>query len=244
MSLIVTAHLVRSHAGFVYPSSYGHDRYRLESPDEARYWEQLPSDNWEPYPGLPEGVGILSVSTVLQIPRLRSASLVLRAFTTADAALVVEAGADPMIPLITTVPAAPADAAAVLAFIERQHDRARSGQGYSFVIADAVNDDGLGQIELWPHAHGRASIGYWIAASARRRGFATEALRMVSQWGLTLPRLHRLELYVEPWNEGSWRAAERVGYTREGLLRSWESVGGERRDMYMYSLLPTDPAAE
>lgn len=52
-----------------------------------------------------------------------------------------------------------------------------------------------------------------------------------------------MELYVEPWNEGSWRAAERIGYAREGLLRSWQRVGDERRDMYMYSLLPEDLAA-
>ena len=66
---------------------------------------------------------------------------------------------------------------------------------------------------------------------------------MVSAWGLSLPEIHRLELYVEPSNEGSWRAAERAGYVREGLLRSWQPVGGHRRDMYMYSRLFTDPAA-
>jgi [ribosomal protein S5]-alanine N-acetyltransferase len=60
---------------------------------------------------------------------------------------------------------------------------------------------------------------------------------------LSLAGLHRIELYVEPWNEGSWRAAERAGYVREGLLRSWQQVGSERRDLYMYSLLPEDLAA-
>ncbi len=48
---------------------------------------------------------------------------------------------------------------------------------------------------------------------------------------------HGLELYVEPWNEGSWRAAESAGFTREGLLTHWQKVGDERRDMYMYVLL-------
>lgn len=179
------------------------------------------------------------MSTTLELPRLHGAPLLLRAFTSADASLVAEAGADPLIPLITTVPKAPVDPAAVQDFIDRQHERARSGQGYSFVIANAETDVGLGQIGLWPHGHGRASVGYWVAASARRRGVAQHALQVVSTWGLTLPRLHRLELYVEPWNEGSWRAAERAGYAREGLLRSWKSVGGQRRDMYMYSRLPT-----
>jgi RimJ/RimL family protein N-acetyltransferase len=108
-------------------------------------------------------------------------------------------------------------------------------------IADATSDVGLGQIGLWPLGHGRASVGYWVAASARRHRVARRALRMVSEWGLALPGLHRLELYVEPWNEGSWRAAERAGYIRDGLLRSWEPVAEQRRDMYMYSRLPTDP---
>ena len=55
------------------------------------------------------------------------------------------------------------------------------------------------------------------------------------------PGIERLELYVEPWNEGSWRAAEHVGFQREGLMRRWETVGDQRRDMFMYSLLPSDP---
>lgn len=181
------------------------------------------------------------MSNELQLPHLRDAPLVLRAFAAADAALVMEAGADPLIPLITTVPKGPVEPAAAQAFIERQHRRARTGQGYSFVIADAETDRGLGQIGLWPIGHGRASVGYWVAPAARRRGVAQHALQIVSTWGLSLPDMHRLELYVEPWNEGSWRAAERAGYLREGLLRNWQPVGGQRRDMFMYSRLPADP---
>ncbi|HXL16435.1 MAG TPA: GNAT family protein, partial [Streptosporangiaceae bacterium] len=75
------------------------------------------------------------------------------------------------------------------------------------------------------------------------RHYATAALEAISRWGLSLQGIHRIELYVEPWNEGSWRAAERVGNVREGLLRSWQQVGTERRDMYMYSLLPDDLTA-
>jgi len=149
---------------------------------------------------------------------------------------VVEASGDPLIPAITTVPVSP-DPDSVHAYIERQHQRARTGQGYSFAIADAATDRGLGQIGLWPLRDGRASIGYWVAPSARRRGIASSALVVISAWGLLLPGLARLELYVEPWNEGSWRAAEKAGYQREGLLRSWQQVGDQRRDMYMYSLL-------
>jgi RimJ/RimL family protein N-acetyltransferase len=54
-------------------------------------------------------------------------------------------------------------------------------------------------------------------------------------------RIARLELYVEPWNTASIRTAESAGFQREGLLRSWQEVGGIRKDMYMYSRLATDP---
>lgn len=65
----------------------------------------------------------------------------------------------------------------------------------------------------------------------------------LSTWALSRPGLVRLELYVEPWNEGSWRAAEAADYRREGLLRSWQVVGDERRDMYVYARLVDDGVA-
>jgi [ribosomal protein S5]-alanine N-acetyltransferase len=178
------------------------------------------------------------VPSPASFPRLEAPPLVLRAFSEDDAALIQDVSHDPLIPLISTVPTTP-DVDEALAFIARQRSRFTSNIGYSFAIADADTDTALGQIGLWLHdqRHGRASIGYWVAGRMRGKGIAGHALRMVSAWGVELPGIDRLELYAEPWNEGSWRAAERAGYQREGLLRSWKRVGDERRDMYMYSLL-------
>jgi ribosomal-protein-alanine N-acetyltransferase len=176
-----------------------------------------------------------------QMPVLTRRPVVLRAFRDEDVGLVQSVGGDPLIPLITTVPAS-GDEGDARAYIERQHERLTSGAGYSFAIADAVTGQAVGQTGLWLRNfdEGRASTGCWIAARFRQRGYASAALDAISRWGLSLDGIHRVELYVEPWNEGSWRAAERVGYVREGLLRSWQRVGDERRDMYMYSLLPQD----
>ena len=176
-----------------------------------------------------------------RMPVLSRPPVVLRAFRDSDAALVQSAAADPLIPLVTSVPVTGGRADA-LAFIGRQHQRLSAGQGYSFVITEAASGTAVGQAGLWLRDAdlGRASVGYWIAAPHRRRGYTTAALDAISRWGLTLDGIDRLELYVEPWNEGSWRAAERAGYHREGLLRRWQYVGTERRDMYMYSLLPQD----
>ena len=171
-------------------------------------------------------------------PSLASKLVVLRPFEVEDVQVVQEASKDPYIPLITSVPTSD-DPDEAQRYIERQRSRVAEGVGYSFAIADAETNQAGGQIGLWPRdlVHGRASIGYWVASSQRRTGSATAALRTISEWGLQLSDLHRLELYVEPWNEGSWRAAERVGYQREGLLRDWQVVGDRWRDMFMYSLV-------
>jgi [ribosomal protein S5]-alanine N-acetyltransferase len=53
----------------------------------------------------------------------------------------------------------------------------------------------------------------------------------------TIPALHRVELYIEPWNAGSVKTAERARFEREGLLRSHQEIGGRRRDMLLYAAI-------
>ncbi|QYG11914.1 GNAT family N-acetyltransferase [Microbacterium sp. PAMC22086] len=176
-------------------------------------------------------------SNPLSLPTLSGEKVTLRAWRRADTAVIAEASQDPLIPQLTSVPTT-SDEKEALAFIDRQHARLRDRAGYAFAIADH-DDNAVGHIGLYfiPGAYGRASAGYWIASSRRRRGFAKDALTALTSWAVTLEELDRVELYVEPWNEGSWRVAEQAGYEREGLLRDWKRVGGQPRDMYMYSWL-------
>lgn len=185
------------------------------------------------------------MSLPLEVPELRADPFRLRAWQIKDLALVREGGTDPYIPKITTVPTHYTDEEGRL-FLQRQWERAATGAGYSFVIAEAEGDRGIGAIGLWLRSIdlGRASVGFWVAPSARGRHAARHALCALRDWAFTTHHIPRLELYVEPWNIPSIRAAEAAGYQREGLLRSWETVGGERRDMVMFSVLEEDIIAE
>ncbi|WP_425309576.1 GNAT family protein [Ammonicoccus fulvus] len=172
------------------------------------------------------------------MPKLIGSRVTRREFRAADASFVQSVSEDPLIPLITTVPAS-GTVEHALAYIARQHDRLRTGAGYSFAIVENHSAQPVGQIGLWLSGikEGRASTGYWISPRFRRRGLVGAALQVLSDWALSLEEVERLELHVEPWNEGSWRAAEACGFEREGLLRSWRQVGTERRDMFMYTRL-------
>lgn len=179
----------------------------------------------------------------LRLPELVGARVRLRGWRSTDAHAVREASYDPLIPVITSVPTVDSEEEA-LAFVGRQQGRLRERVGYPFAVADA-DDRAVGFIilQLRTAEGARGSIGYWTCPSQRRRGYAAEALQVLTAWARDLPDLDRLELYVEPWNEGSWRAAESAGYEREGLLRAWERVGGEPRDMYMYAQLTAGSSA-
>lgn len=173
----------------------------------------------------------------LTVPVLIGAGVRLRPFVAADAEAVLEASTDPVIPLLTTVPSVP-DPELAAAFIERQHHRAASGEGFSWAV-ECQTGRCVGQVGLWlrDRPEGRARLGYWTRPGARRQGHAAEALTVAVSWAWTLPDLHRLELHVEPDNLGSLRVAESVGFACEGLLRSWLPLGDQRRDVLVLSLV-------
>jgi [ribosomal protein S5]-alanine N-acetyltransferase len=171
-------------------------------------------------------------SSVIELPTLRAGRITLRPFEAADVVVLEEASADSLIPKITTVPSVYSDAAA-LAYIERQHDRHRTGEGFSFAICSDDYPHAVGQIGVWiaDLAKGRATVGYWLGTSARGTGLCGRALELVSSWAFKALPIHRLTAYVEPWNIASIRTAEAAGFHSEGLLRAWELVDGEPKDM-------------
>jgi RimJ/RimL family protein N-acetyltransferase len=161
---------------------------------------------------------------------------VLRPFTIGDVPLVVEASHDEYIPMIGTIPANASEADAV-AYIDRQHSRLTTGAGWSLAIADRSTGRAVGGVGLWITniAKGRSEMGYWVVESQRRRGFAVDALASLATWAFEeIDGLFRLSLFIEPWNTGSIRTAERAGFEREAVLRDWELVGGEPKDMWSY----------
>jgi ribosomal-protein-alanine N-acetyltransferase len=167
----------------------------------------------------------------------REGDIILRPFTPADVGLALELSTDPYVPLIGTLPVRASEEQA-LDWIERQRgERLAQRRGLSFAIADAHSDRAIGQIGLWlaELPQGRAAAGYGVAPSARRRGVAAAALIALTRFAWTISGLHHIELHIEPWNIASTRTAERAGYQREGLLRSHQQIGGERRDMLLYA---------
>lgn len=162
----------------------------------------------------------------------------LHAVTERDAEMAQELSKDPYVPHVGSLPANASEDEA-LAWVKRQQSRYAELSGFSFTIVDASTNSAVGHCGLWLKElrQGRATAGYSIVPSARGRGLATDALLALTMFAWTVPGLFRIALYIEPWNAGSVRTAERAGYTCEGLLRSHQEIAGQRRDMLIYAAI-------
>jgi len=123
--------------------------------------------------------------------------------------------------------------------LELNRRRWDEGVSATFAICDAANDC-VGHVFVNLSDALRGSIGYWLLPEARGKGLATRAVRLLSRWALRDLALARVGLVAEPWNCQSQRVAERAGFQREGILRSYAEIDGRRVDYVSFSLLPGD----
>lgn len=165
----------------------------------------------------------------------------LRPWRDSDLRALVAACQDPEISRWTRVPANYTESDARL-YLRQRHDTAFAGLAAAFAIVRAPDCELLGSIALmrivWEHR--RAEVGYWLAREARGEGHATRAVGLISRWGFQALGLERISLLAATGNGASQRVAERSGFTREAVLRSYMARAGERQDMVAYALMSSD----
>lgn len=172
-------------------------------------------------------------------PPLAGGRVALRPMRDDDAAWLARESRDPLVPRFTTVPRDNTEAR-VRAFLLANGTQQARGEEIHLLAVDAATDAPLGPVGLhrveWTHR--TAEVGYWTAAAARGRGLTTEAVGLMCAWALGPLGLQRIELRADVENAASQRVAEKLGFTREGVLRGAQDCGPEgRRSLVLYGLL-------
>jgi RimJ/RimL family protein N-acetyltransferase len=116
----------------------------------------------------------------------------------------------------------------------------RSTARLAIVEADRSELSGGISVHL-VRARNSAECGYWIAPDRRGRRLAATALSIVADWVFDVLRAGRLSMLIDLDNCASAAVAARCGFTREGVLRSYQPIRGGRPDLESWSLIPTDP---
>jgi ribosomal-protein-alanine N-acetyltransferase len=135
--------------------------------------------------------------------------------------------------------APPRTPAAYAAFLRRY----RGPTHAAFLACRREDDRIVGAFMLMEIIRGQfqgAYLGYYAAAGFARRGYMTEALRLVLRHAFTALRLHRVEANIQPANARSLALVRRCGFRREGLSPRYLKIAGRWRDHERWALLAED----
>lgn len=86
----------------------------------------------------------------------------------------------------------------------------------------------------------RAEIGFGLDSTAWGQGFNGEAARALLEYAFLQMKLRRIEAEIDSLNLPSAKALERLGFSREGLLRKRWEIAGVVSDSILYGLLVDD----
>ncbi|MEO6818782.1 MAG: GNAT family N-acetyltransferase [Ginsengibacter sp.] len=83
----------------------------------------------------------------------------------------------------------------------------------------------------------RANLGYDLQTAFWNKGYVTEALQAILQFGFTALEINRIEAEVMQGNTASEKVLTKLGFKNEGILRQWMHWNETYYDMTMFSLL-------
>jgi len=87
----------------------------------------------------------------------------------------------------------------------------------------------------------KASFGISIGAKDQwNKGFGSEALRLIVDYGFRTLNLNRILLHVYAFNERAKHVYEKAGFRREGAMRQDVYCNGEYHDVLIMGLLRQD----
>jgi len=86
----------------------------------------------------------------------------------------------------------------------------------------------------------KATIGYDLRIQHWNKGYATEALQKIIEYGFDQLQVNRIEAEVMQGNIGSEKVLTKLQFKNEGVLRDWMYWNEKHYDMTMFSLLKAE----
>ncbi|MDN4073984.1 MULTISPECIES: GNAT family N-acetyltransferase [Fictibacillus] len=96
---------------------------------------------------------------------------------------------------------------------------------------------GVAELNIRDFTNKIGEIGYVIHPAYWGRGYATEAGRHLLHLGYTVLNLHRIYATCHPDNEGSVQVLQKLGMTKEGVLREDLKMQNGWRNSLLFSIL-------
>jgi RimJ/RimL family protein N-acetyltransferase len=123
----------------------------------------------------------------------------------------------------------------------KEREASRDPWFYAFVRRDTGRAAGMGSFMRCDAPNGVIEIGHiWMSPGLQKTREATEAIFLMIRHCFDDLGVRRLEWKCDALNAPSRRAAERFGFTFEGIFRQHLIVKGRNRDTAWYAMLDKD----
>jgi len=103
----------------------------------------------------------------------------------------------------------------------------------NFLFVIEVDSEPVGGIGLHKKMEHCFDVGYWIAEKYWGKGYATEALKTITDLALNELKIDRIQAFVFDGNVASEKVLEKCGYEYEGYLKK----SHKKRDTFYNSKL-------
>ncbi|MGL1889463.1 MAG: GNAT family N-acetyltransferase [Reichenbachiella sp.] len=122
---------------------------------------------------------------------------------------------------------------------ESNHTESKS---FTFAIEEIISEKFIGLIALkvGDKKFKNGEVWYKLHSDYWGKGFGTESLNSVINFGFEKLKLHRIEAGCAVTNIGSIKILEKVGMTREGRKRQVLPLASGWSDNFEYAILETD----
>ncbi len=126
--------------------------------------------------------------------------------------------------------------------IRRSLYNIRAGKGYALGIVpnDIGQVVGIVSIDITSRKNKCGSVAYWIGKDYRRKGYTSEAVRLMLSFGFKMLKLHRIEISHFSNNDASKGLIQKSGFRFEGIARKSVLKGKRWLDLCIYSMLQNE----
>lgn len=114
------------------------------------------------------------------------------------------------------------------------------GDKYQWMVLVAGEPAGWITLVILNWEHGLAEVGYTLTSKYQRRGLMVHAMHLLISDLFDRTSLERIEARCAVENHASQRVLERLGFKKEGTLRSYFRLHGKRVDNLLFAILKVD----
>ena len=117
--------------------------------------------------------------------------------------------------------------------LEKTYDNLKDAQWFFVQKKDGTR---IGYVAHFLAA-GETELGYFIVPNERGKGYVSETIEIIVDYIFLSRDVVRIQAKADPENVASWKALEKAGFQREGVLRKTFYCRGKWRDDCIYSIL-------